>query len=52
MHQVESRTKDKALRDLGDAFDKYKRLNDLDRYFTKNLSDETREKVLENVKVL
>ena len=33
-------------------FEKYKELNDLDAYFAKNLSKESRERVINNVKVL
>lgn len=52
MYSIELRTKDKQLSEVTAEYEKYKHLNNLDRYFAKNLSDETRERVLENVKSL
>ena len=52
MHQYESRTKDKQLAELTEQFDQYRKINDLDAYFAKNLSKESRERVLENIKSL
>ena len=33
-------------------YDKYRKMNNLDRYFTLNLDEESRERVLKNVKDL
>lgn len=50
MYAIELRAKDKTVRELTAEYEKYKHHNDLDRYFAKNLNEESRERVLENVK--
>ena len=50
MQDVEVRAKQKQLTELESEYAKYRSLNDLDRYFSMNLTEETRERVLENVK--
>ena len=52
MNKIAAEQKDKQLHEITVEFDNYRSLNDLDNYFQKNLSDESRERVLENVKHL
>lgn len=40
------------MAELTEKYDQYRRMNDLDSYFAKNLSQESRENVLENIKSL
>ena len=40
------------MKDLNKQFERYRTLNNLDTYFTMNLSENTRKRVLENVKTL
>ena len=52
MYGIEVRTKEKQYKELTAEYEQYKRLNDLNRYFTMNLDDDSRERVLENVQKL
>lgn len=52
MYGIEIRTKDRQHRELSDKFENYKKLNNLEEYFAKNLNEESKERVLENVKAL
>ena len=52
MYGIEISTKDKQFKDLTKEYQNYKKLNDLDEYFAKNLNEESKERVLENVKEL
>ena len=52
MHQCEALSKDQKLTEVTKEFDNYRRLNDLDYYFTKNLDSKTRERLLENIRGL
>ena len=42
----------KQLEEVTIEFHQYREMNDLDKYFAKNLSEETRQRVLENVEAL
>ena len=52
MYGLEINSQRKLIKDLRSEFEKYKKTNNLDYYFTKNLDDESRERVLKNVKEL
>ena len=52
MHIHETHMKEQQFRELTDQFQNYREMNDLDAYFAKNLSKESRERVVNNVKSL
>jgi len=51
-YAIEVRSKEQQLRELTKEFNDYRGKNDLDRYFSTNLSDESRERVLKNIEYL
>ena len=48
----EIKSKDKRLAEISREFDDYRLKNNLDRYFALNMTEESRERVLQNVKTL
>ena len=52
LYGIELRTKERQLDELAKDYAQYKKQNDLEAYFAKNLSEESRERVLEDVKQL
>ena len=52
MYGIEIRTKDRQYRELTHEYQTYKEMNNLEEYFAKNLNEESKERVLENVKAL
>ena len=52
MYGLEINSQRNLANDLKSEFEKYKKTNNLDYYFTKNLDGDSRERVLKNVKEL
>ena len=52
MYGLEINSQRHQTNDLRNEFEKYKKSNNLDYYFTKNLDCDSRERVLNNVKEL
>ena len=52
MYGIEIQSKDKRYRELSEEYENYKMHNNLEEYFAKNLNEESKERVLNNIKAL